>query len=60
MTCISNRMEGTEDDILWDSEPSAEREEYDVSADWGTGINITQKEFKQLFSESDESDFEGI
>ena len=53
-------MEGTEDNILWDSETSAEREEYDVSADWGTGINITQKEFKQLFSESDESDFEGI
>ena len=54
-------MDGTEDDILWDSESSSqESEEYDVPAGWDTDINLTQEEFKQLFSESyDKSDFEG-
>ena len=54
-------MEGTEDDILWDSKPSSEGAEYDVLANWDPDINITQKEFKQLFSESHyESDFKEL
>ena len=60
-TRISNRMDGTEDGLLWDSEPGSEGEESNVPADWDTDINITQEEFDQLFGESDdESDFEGF
>ena len=57
---ISNRMEGTEDNLLWDSESGSEKgEETDVPTNWDTDINITQEEFEQLFGESgDKSDFE--
>ena len=61
-TGISNRMDGTEDELLWDSESGSEKgEKTDVPANWDTDINITQEEFEQLFGESgDESDFEGF
>jgi len=51
-TGISNRMDGTEDELLWDSEPGSEGEESDVPADWDTDINITQEEFDKLIQNS--------
>ena len=43
-TGTSNRMDGTEDDLLWDSEPgSNEGEEADVLTDWDNDINITRR-----------------
>ena len=61
-TGISNRMDGTEDDLLWDSKLGSEEEvESDVPADWDTDLDITQTEIEQLFDESQtESDFEGF
>ena len=61
-TGISNRMDGTEDDLLWDSKSGSEEEvESDVPADWDTDLDITQTEIEQLFDESEtESDFEGF
>ena len=61
-TGISNRMDRTEDDLLWDSKSGSEEEvESDVSADWNTDLDITQTEIEQLFDESEtESDFEGF
>ena len=53
-TGISNRMDGTEDDLLWDSKSGSEEEvESDVPADWDTDLDITQTEIEQLFDESD-------
>ena len=44
-TGISNRMDGTEDDLLWDSKSGSEEEvESDVPADWDTDLDITQTE----------------
>ena len=59
-TGISNRMDGTEDDLLWDSKSGSEEEvESDVPADWDTDLDITQTQIEQLFDESEtESDFE--
>ena len=61
-TGISNRMDGTEDDLLWDSKSGSKEEvESDVPADWDTDLDITQTEIEQLFDESEtESDFEGF
>ena len=61
-TGISNRMDGTEDDLLWDSKSGSEEEvESDVPADWDTDLDITQTEIEQLFDESEtESDCEGF
>ena len=61
-TGISNRMDGTEDDLLWDSKSGSEEEvKSDVPADWDTDLDITQTEIEQLFDESEtESDCEGF
>ena len=61
-TSISNRMDGTEDDLLWDSKSGSEEEvESDVPADWDTDLDITQTEIEWLFDESEtKSDFEGF
>ena len=55
-------MDGTEDDLLWNSKSGSEEEvESDVPADWDTDLDITQTEIEQLFDESEtESDFEGF
>ena len=46
-TSISNRMDGTEDDLLWDSKSGSEEEvESDVPADWDTDLDITQTEIE--------------
>jgi len=46
-TGISNKMDGTKDDLLWDSDPgsqeSEETEETDVLANWGTDEKLTQE-----------------
>ena len=59
---ISNRMDGTEDDLLWDSKSGSEEEvESDVPADWETDLDMTQTKIEQLFGESEtKSDFEGF
>lgn len=62
-TGISNKMDGTEDDLLWnsDSEESEETGETDVPANWDTDETLTREEWEQLFSVSDdESDFEAF
>ena len=61
-TGISNRVDGTEDDLLWDSKSGSEEEvKSDVPADWDTDLDITQTEIEQLFDESEtESDGEGF
>ena len=42
---------------MWDLQPGSEKnEETNVSAEWDTGINISQ-EFKQLFGEFDFEEF---
>ena len=63
-TGISNKMDGTEDNLLWDSD-SNKSEETDVSANWDTDEKLTQEEWEQLFCETqeasdDEMDFEGF
>ncbi|CAH2276940.1 Hypothetical predicted protein [Pelobates cultripes] len=49
-TGISNKMDGTEDDLLWnsDSEESEETGETDVAANWDTDEKFTQEEWEQL------------
>lgn len=62
-TGISNKMDGTEDDLLWnsDSEESEETGETDVPANWDTDEKLTREEWEQLFGVSDdESDFEAF
>ena len=61
-TGISNRMDGTEDDLLWDSKSVSEEEvESDVPANWDTDLDITQTEIEQLFDKSEtESNFGGF
>ena len=61
-TGISNRMDGTEDNLSWDSKSGSEEEvESDVPANWDTDLDTTQTEIEQLFGESEtESDFEGF
>ena len=59
---ISNRLDGTEDDILWEeigeqsTELEEEMEENDIYDD-----SVTATEFERLFGDSDgDEDFEGF
>lgn len=57
--CISNSMDGSEDHLVYedDGDQSESYEEDDIHPD----INLTQKEFDELFGMSDsESEFEGF
>jgi hypothetical protein len=62
---ISNAMDGTEDDLLW-QDPSTQPEEGDPEFDdeasgWDSDERITQTQWEELFGVSDdESDFEGF
>ena len=62
-TGISNSMDGTEDDYLWQEskEESEEEEDEPVPATWDTDEQLTQKDWEDLFNESDDedSDLEG-
>jgi len=51
-TGISNKMDGTGDDLLYPD--SQESEETDVPANWDTDERLTQEEWEQLFGESDD------
>ena len=54
-------MDGTEDDLLWDSDSKEleETEETDFPVNWDADDTLTQDEWEQLFGVSDdESDFE--
>ena len=68
-TGISNRMDGSEDDMLWeDSEcPASESDdendfEITDTTGWDTDEKFTREEWEQLFgvSDDDASDFEGF
>ena len=66
-TGISNRMDGSEDDLLWEECPASESDDendFEVTdtTGWDTDEKFTRKEWEQLFgvSDDDESDFEGF
>lgn len=40
-TGISNKMDGTEDDLLWNSDETEETGETDVPANWDTDHKLT-------------------
>ena len=73
---ISNSMDGTQDDELFDDLVENRDQSEDVSAcakvsdcdddddddigDWVYDYNFTSEEFYKLFGESDDEDFEGF
>ena len=73
---ISNSMDGTQDDELFDDLVENRNRSEDVSAscakvsdcddddddigDWVYDDNLTSEEFYELFGESDDEDFEGF
>jgi hypothetical protein len=65
-TGISNHLDGTQDDILWEEDllqtSDQESEDDDDQAGWDTDV-LTEAEYLLLFGESDdddEPDFEGF
>lgn len=62
-TSISNSLDGTQDDILWEDEEvdDSDSDEEDASAEWCTDIKTAEQEWEELFGASDsEEDFEGF
>jgi hypothetical protein len=63
-TGISNNLDGSEDDILWQEEQKEEEddeEEEDEVSMWDTDEKLSKDEWEELFGKSDEeSDFEGF
>ena len=62
-TGISNKMDGTEDDLLWeeDTDKEDEKDEEDEEPTWDTDVaHITQEEMDELFGDSDEEEFDGF
>ena len=57
-TGISNSMDGTEDDHLWQDSGESSSEEPEET--WDTDERLTQQEWEDLFGESDDEDFEGF
>ena len=59
--CISNAMDGTEDDILWNEEATRQEEAQSDDDDLlFNGEDIMSTEQIQLFMESDDEDFLGF
>jgi len=60
-TGISNKLDGTEDDALWENTPDQENS-YDEEADpnWDTDEKMTPEEWDELFGSSDDEEFEGF
>ena len=57
-TGISNSMDGTEDNHMWqDSEESSSEEPEEI---WDTDERLAQQEWEDLFGESDDDEFEGF
>ena len=60
-TSIANKMDGTEDDVLWEDDDSAdEEEEENPEADWNTDTKLTAEEWEEMFGDSDEDEFDGF
>ena len=56
---ISNKLDGTKDDLLFDESDRSEEEENE--ADWCTDIKITPENVKEMFGDSDSyEEFEGF
>ena len=54
-TSISNKLDGTEDGLLFDESDRSEgeEEEEENEADWCTDIKITPEDVEELFGDSD-------
>ncbi|CAM1308344.1 Uncharacterised protein r2_g1824 [Pycnogonum litorale] len=63
-TGIANKMDGTEDDHLWQDEQEQEEEQEDkeeaTPAAWDTDEKLTQEEWEELFGKSDDEEFDGF
>ena len=59
-TGISNSMDGTEDDHLWQDSGESLSSEEEPEESWDTDERLTQQEWEDLFGESDDEDFEGF
>ena len=60
---ISNSIDGTEDDILWEEEANPEEESEDDESEDEDGYDnqLTEEQWRSLFGESDnEDEFEGF
>ena len=63
--CISNAMDGTEDDILWNEEATCQEEEAQSDDDeddllFNDEDIMSTEQIQQLFMESDDEDFLGF
>ena len=62
--CISNAMDGTEDDILWNEEATCQEEEAQSDDEDDLLFNdediMSTEQIQQLFMESDDEDFLGF
>ena len=56
-TGISNSMDGTEDDHLWQDSGESSSEDEEPEETWDTDERLTQQELEDLFGESDDEDF---
>ncbi|CAM1322496.1 Uncharacterised protein r2_g3099 [Pycnogonum litorale] len=60
-TGIANKMDGTEDDHLWQDEQEQEEDKEEATpAAWDTDEKLTQEEWEELFGKSDDEEFDGF
>ena len=59
-TGISNSMDMTEDDHMWQDSGELSSEEEEPEETWDTDERLTQQEWEDLFGESDNENFEGF
>ena len=59
-TDISNSMDRTEDENLWQDSGQLSSSEEEPDETWDTDDRLTQQEWEDLFGESDDEDIDGF